>query len=454
MHAAGTGHEVDLVTLVADRRLLRHITGDTCPVRRSYNWLSPTDPSRHSLIKMGKPLRVIEESIKQWRKLEIPEKTHRSTASSGTILTCRPNNLTRIPLANRSATMDVPFPLLLHSRRCTILAYFTLISSHDLDVKSRPYLFTHSWLHMAEEYTNAHTSRSQAGLPKVLSYPWRATVAEWLACSPSHQGDTSSVPGAAHSGFSHVGIVPDDAVGRRVFSGISPRTISFRRCSIPQSPSSALKTSMLKAVQISSLTRYSRCDFCTPRLTTLVVTSDFPEALLKFNFQHIPSPHARKTNYVVLKHKPKGHRSEVVRTQCLSMLQPFQIRCIARPLPLRERAMTRMCLVGMQPGRRYITSDNHLMARDVYSASSLPSQPTGTTAVLQRDAALPNWKRLYCITKERDRQRVREQLLVQWMLLPASSRRKQQIPRTRDKFLGLATLCISNKGCSLCVQPI
>ncbi|KAJ8865737.1 hypothetical protein PR048_033258 [Dryococelus australis] len=37
-----------------------------------------------------------------------------------------------------------------------------------------------------------------------------------------------------HSGFSHVGVVPDDAVGRRFFSGISrfPRPLSFRRCSI------------------------------------------------------------------------------------------------------------------------------------------------------------------------------------------------------------------------------
>ncbi|KAJ8883321.1 hypothetical protein PR048_015164 [Dryococelus australis] len=60
-------------------------------------------------------------------------------------------------------------------------------------------------------------------------------------------------------GFSHVGIVPDDAVGRRVFSGspVSP-ALSFRRCPYsPQSPSSALKTSMLRAAQISSLNHYA-----------------------------------------------------------------------------------------------------------------------------------------------------------------------------------------------------
>ncbi|KAJ8880610.1 hypothetical protein PR048_017080 [Dryococelus australis] len=66
----------------------------------------------------------------------------------------------------------------------------------------------------------------------------------------SHQGE----PG--HSGFSHVGIVPDDADGRRVFSGIS----RFTRPFIPAllhthliSPSLTLKISWFRAAQISSL---------------------------------------------------------------------------------------------------------------------------------------------------------------------------------------------------------
>ncbi|KAJ8868673.1 hypothetical protein PR048_030212 [Dryococelus australis] len=84
-----------------------------------------------------------------------------------------------------------------------------------------------------------------------------ATVAERLGCSPP----TTAIrvqPRPGHSGFSHVGVVPDDAVGRRFFfigdlpfptplhSGAAPLS--------PESPSSALKTSMLRAVQISSLT--------------------------------------------------------------------------------------------------------------------------------------------------------------------------------------------------------
>ncbi|KAJ8870398.1 hypothetical protein PR048_029419 [Dryococelus australis] len=71
----------------------------------------------------------------------------------------------------------------------------------------------------------------------------------------SHHGDPSSIPGRV-TGFSHVGIVPDDAVGRWIFSGIS----RFPRLFIPVplhthhiSPSSALKTALSRAAQISSL---------------------------------------------------------------------------------------------------------------------------------------------------------------------------------------------------------
>ncbi|KAJ8869071.1 hypothetical protein PR048_030632 [Dryococelus australis] len=44
----------------------------------------------------------------------------------------------------------------------------------------------------------------------------------------SHQGDPGSIPG-----FSHVGIVPDDAVGGRVFPDLPPPPVhSFWRCAI------------------------------------------------------------------------------------------------------------------------------------------------------------------------------------------------------------------------------
>ncbi|KAJ8867775.1 hypothetical protein PR048_031578 [Dryococelus australis] len=106
----------------------------------------------------------------------------------------------------------------------------------------------------------------------------------------SHQGEPGSIPSRASPGFSQVGIVPDDAAGRRVFSLLAsqqcePGSIpgrftpdfckweswqaiplvggfsrdlpfstapSLRRCSIPQSPSSALNTSLVASAKIPS----------------------------------------------------------------------------------------------------------------------------------------------------------------------------------------------------------
>ncbi|KAJ8897732.1 hypothetical protein PR048_003082 [Dryococelus australis] len=65
------------------------------------------------------------------------------------------------------------------------------------------------------------------------------------------------VPRPGHTGFSHVGIMPDDTAGWRVFSGISRFPPPFHSGAAPyspQSPASALKTLILRAVQISSLT--------------------------------------------------------------------------------------------------------------------------------------------------------------------------------------------------------
>ncbi|KAJ8871099.1 hypothetical protein PR048_027403 [Dryococelus australis] len=75
----------------------------------------------------------------------------------------------------------------------------------------------------------------------------RAAVAERLACSPP----TMAI--RVHSGFSYARIMPDEAVGQRVFSGTS-RFFHFGAAPYsPQSPSSALNISLLRAVQISSL---------------------------------------------------------------------------------------------------------------------------------------------------------------------------------------------------------
>ncbi|KAJ8889040.1 hypothetical protein PR048_008534 [Dryococelus australis] len=72
---------------------------------------------------------------------------------------------------------------------------------------------------------------------------------------PPHQGEPGSIP-CRVAGFSHVGFVPDDAVGQRVFSEISRYPTPLHSSAAPysfQSPLSALKTSLLRAAQISSL---------------------------------------------------------------------------------------------------------------------------------------------------------------------------------------------------------
>ncbi|KAJ8882625.1 hypothetical protein PR048_014437 [Dryococelus australis] len=87
---------------------------------------------------------------------------------------------------------------------------------------------------------------------RVRLFVWAPVVVRLLA---SHLREPGSIPGGLGPGFSHVGIVPDDAAGRRAFSGIS----RFPHPCIPRqllthlaSPASALKTSLFRAAQISS----------------------------------------------------------------------------------------------------------------------------------------------------------------------------------------------------------
>ncbi|KAJ8871766.1 hypothetical protein PR048_028106 [Dryococelus australis] len=82
----------------------------------------------------------------------------------------------------------------------------------------------------------------------------------WLDYSPSNLANRVRFPAGSPppSGFSHVGIVPDDAVGRRVFSGISRFLRPFIQAlqyTHLASPSLALETSLLRAARVSSLTR-------------------------------------------------------------------------------------------------------------------------------------------------------------------------------------------------------
>ncbi|KAJ8877283.1 hypothetical protein PR048_021737 [Dryococelus australis] len=101
---------------------------------------------------------------------------------------------------------------------------------------------------------NTYGARSRVG--------WIYNEDELRACPLGHSPPTKVNPGlisgGVSPGFSQVGIVPGDAVGWRVFSGISRFPPPFHYGAAPhslQSPASALKTSLLRAAQISSLTR-------------------------------------------------------------------------------------------------------------------------------------------------------------------------------------------------------
>ncbi|KAJ8873562.1 hypothetical protein PR048_024380 [Dryococelus australis] len=84
-------------------------------------------------------------------------------------------------------------------------------------------------------------------LPKCRQFTAISTLA-------SHHGELGSISGWV-TGFSQVGIVPDDAFGRRVFSGISAFPPPLHSSTTPyslQSPSSPLSTSLLRPAQIFS----------------------------------------------------------------------------------------------------------------------------------------------------------------------------------------------------------
>ncbi|KAJ8877669.1 hypothetical protein PR048_022124 [Dryococelus australis] len=77
----------------------------------------------------------------------------------------------------------------------------------------------------------------------------------------SPQGQPGSVPDGMAPGFSHVGIVPDDAAGLRVFPEISCFSRPFISALLHAhlaSPLSAPKFSMLRAAKISSLTHSNK----------------------------------------------------------------------------------------------------------------------------------------------------------------------------------------------------
>ncbi|KAJ8869155.1 hypothetical protein PR048_030723 [Dryococelus australis] len=130
-------------------------------------------------------------------------------------------------------------------------------------------------------------------------------------------------PRPGHSGFSHVGIVPTDAVVRRVFSGFScspPSPFNSGAAPYsPQSPSSALKTTLLRTVKISSLTHIT---FAPRRLPSYEETKRFP-GMIDFNtlqaYKQFSFPHWRRAyNRVFLYTEVKAlHGKSCLRSTCM-----------------------------------------------------------------------------------------------------------------------------------------
>ncbi|KAJ8887515.1 hypothetical protein PR048_013731 [Dryococelus australis] len=103
-----------------------------------------------------------------------------------------------------------------------------------------------------------HVRKSREG-PRLGKNPVRLGSRRTLLQLPisllaSHHGEPGSISGRSTPGFSRLGIVPDDGAGESGISLPPPRPyIPAFAPYLPQSPTSALETSLLRAAQISSL---------------------------------------------------------------------------------------------------------------------------------------------------------------------------------------------------------
>ncbi|KAJ8867400.1 hypothetical protein PR048_031201 [Dryococelus australis] len=169
---------------------------------------------------------------------------------------------------------DLPFPPPFRSGAAPYSPRFTLIGSQDLDAivmetpagtsvasppTQSPFLgvvqsrqcpafdwIKHNYLAALERAANNRWSLESGDF---LLFPDVSPPNAWNPARPS-PSELGLIPGWVAPGFLYVGIVPDDATGRRVFSGLSrfPRPfISALLHAHLASPSSALKTPVLRA---------------------------------------------------------------------------------------------------------------------------------------------------------------------------------------------------------------
>ncbi|KAJ8886673.1 hypothetical protein PR048_012885 [Dryococelus australis] len=132
-------------------------------------------------------------------------------------------------------------------RRCYIPTSITLICFPDLALKSSPNLFNHvtaNYVQSQNHPFDVDVKRSGQGYPITPCLK----ISALKKCSPTHQDEPGSIPGQITPGFSQVEIVPDDAAGQRIYSGISHfpwSCISALRHSHLISPLSTVKSSII-----------------------------------------------------------------------------------------------------------------------------------------------------------------------------------------------------------------
>ncbi|KAJ8896278.1 hypothetical protein PR048_001622 [Dryococelus australis] len=249
-------------------------------------------------------------------KREIPEKTRRAVASSGTIPTCENPGVARPGtepdmfesnwLVSQTSFTDWKREILTESGKLSRIRLCSLYREQPLSTKARrevvgrfcdargnrtrggscrrPWLLRGIRLPALDNLASSPadgfktflipTSIQSVGLTTIyLVFHWLLAVVSCasglrdsgikidgtpgiLYYSPPTRGEPGSIPRGVAPGFSHVGIVPDDASGRRVFLQGSP--ISPCLC-IPAllithftSTLSALKTSLLRAARLTT----------------------------------------------------------------------------------------------------------------------------------------------------------------------------------------------------------
>ncbi|KAJ8879644.1 hypothetical protein PR048_020252 [Dryococelus australis] len=170
--------------------------------------------------------------MQEWGKREIPKKTRRPAALSGTIPTCdNPAviwpRLNPVRLGGRRAVAShgwleltaavshtlrtvLDFSYTSCTRMISSLAHqgrricTTTILSGRSDIL-REFIASYLGYNFVKRRTLVHNGQVNKGPPLLAS----------------HQDEPGSIPGWVNPGFSHVGIVPGDAVGQRVFLDIS-----------------------------------------------------------------------------------------------------------------------------------------------------------------------------------------------------------------------------------------